>query len=112
MSIREPSDFRNDPYAYLTNQAGHAYLVGAPATAILALWWGIAAPVAVAVAYGLFWEIGVQRGRLWKDSFEDTVHVLAGASVITAALGGDLATVMVCFAAQGILLGIGVWRRR
>lgn len=107
-----PDDFRRDRYGYLTNQAGHAYLVGAPIALAASPWWGlVAAPVVVAVSYGLFWEIGVQRGRLWRDSLEDTVHVLAGASVICAALSGDAMTVAACMAAQAALLGLGWWRR-
>jgi hypothetical protein len=107
-----PDDFLNDPYGHLTNQAGHAYLVGAPAAAILSIWWGlIAAPVLVAICYGLIWEIGVQRLRIWRDSLEDTVHVMAGASVMCAALSGDLRLVAGCFLAQGVLLVVGIYRR-
>jgi hypothetical protein len=107
-----PESFPRDPYGYLTNQAGHAYLVGGPAALVLSIWWGlIAAPVLVAICYGLIWEIGIQRGRDWRDSLEDSVHVMAGASVMCAALGGDGWTVAGCFLAQGVLLCIGMYRR-
>jgi hypothetical protein len=107
-----PNDFRNDWYGYLTNQAGHAYLVGCPLALACIPYWGLLfAPLAAAVIYGGAWECGIQRGRLWRDSLEDSVHVMAGASVICGALSGDWLTVWGCLAAQGALLGIGVWRR-
>lgn len=110
--ILDPNSFRRDPYRYLTNQAGHAYMVGAPLALVLSIWApALAAPVLVALAYGLVWEIGVQRGRLWRDSLEDTVHVLAGASVMTAALTGNALLVAECMGAQAGLLAVGVWRR-
>lgn len=108
----DPSAFRGDPYGYLTNQAGHAYLVGAPLALALAPWAGlIAGPAIVALAYGIIWELVIQRGRLWRDSLEDTVHVLAGASVMSAALNGDALIVAECMGAQAGLLAVGVWRR-
>jgi energy-converting hydrogenase Eha subunit A len=107
-----PSAFNGDPYGYLTNQCGHAYLVGFPLALALCPWFGLfLAPIMVAVIYGLAWEIGVQKGRLWRDSFEDTVHVLAGASVLCAALSGDALIVLECMGAQAGLLAVGVWRR-
>ena len=110
--IFEPDDFAGDWYGYATNQSGHAYLVGLPAALIVAPWWGlIAAPAVIAVAYAVFWEWLVQHGRDWRDSLEDSVHVMAGASVICAALSGDVLTVAGCLAAQVALLGLGVWRR-
>lgn len=109
--IFDPDAFANDWYGYLTNQAGHSYLVGAPLVLALSPWFGIAAPVAVGVGYGLIWEIGIQRGRLWRDSFEDTVHVTTGAAVIASALTGSHVAAAICLAAQGALLAIGIWRR-
>lgn len=110
--LSDPNAFRRDPYGYLTNQAGHAYLVGAPLALALSIWApALAVPVIVAVAYGLIWELGVQRGRLWRDSLEDTVHVLSGASVMAAALTGDAIVTAACMGAQAGLLAVGVWRR-
>lgn len=108
----DADSFPGDPYSYLTNQAGHAYLVGVPAALIVAPWWGlIAAPAAIAVAYAVFWEWLVQRGRDWRDSFEDSVHVMAGASVICGSLSGDVMTAAACLGAQMVLLAVGVYRR-
>ena len=110
--IFAPDDFADDWYGYLTNQSGHAYLVGCPLALIVSPWWGlVAAPIIIAVCYGIIWELIVQHGRDWRDSLEDTVHVMAGASVICAAISGDIWTVAGCLAAQAVLLGIGVWRR-
>jgi hypothetical protein len=110
--IFAPDDFDDDPYGYLTNQAGHAYLVGCPAALIISPWFGlVVTPVIVAVIYGVWWELALQRGRDWRDSLEDAVHVMAGASVICAALSGDVLTVAGCLVAQGVLLVIGIYRR-
>lgn len=107
-----PNDFPGQPYAYLTNQAGHAYLVGFPAALALAPLAGlVAAPVIVAVIYGILWEIVIQNGRLWRDSLEDTVHVMVGAAVLCAALSGSALTVAEVMGAQAGLLAVGVWRR-
>jgi hypothetical protein len=112
LMVTEPDGFRRDPYGYLTNQAGHAYLVGLPAALIVSPWWGLmATPVIIGAIYGVVWEWALQGGRYWRDSLEDTVHVTVGASVICAALSGDRMTVIGCMVAQAILLAIGVWRR-
>ena len=111
-----PSSFPRDAYRYATNQAGHAYLVGVPAALSLA-WLGLLAPLVVAAIYAVAWELGYQRWRWpqffdWRDSLEDTVHVLTGAAVILAALAGQITWVWECLAAQFVLLGVGVWRRQ
>ncbi len=105
-----PSDFPGDPYGWVTNQTGHA-CIGVALT--LAVWpvLHLAAVPLVAVGYFLAWEIGVQRGRLIRDSLHDTAHVLAGAGVIAAALAyGHLAALAVA-AAEFAALMIGAWRR-
>ena len=110
--IFSPDDFDGDWYGYLTNQSGHAYLVGCPAALIVSPWWGlVAAPAVIGLCYAIVWEWMVQRGRDWRDSLEDSVHVTAGASAICAALSGDVATVAGCLAAQGVLLMVGIYRR-
>lgn len=106
------SDFRGNPYGYLTNQAGHAYLVGFPAALILSPWAGLLiTPILVAAIYGILWEIVVQRGRLLRDSFEDTIHVMVGSAVLCSALSGNALTVAEVMGAQAGLLAVGVWRR-
>jgi hypothetical protein len=106
------SDFPGQPYQHLTNQAGHAYLVGGPLAIMAAPWTGlILAPVIIAAVYLVIWEILVQHGRLWRDSFEDTIHVLCGAAVLCSALSGDFLAVSLTMTAQWVLLAVGVWRR-
>ncbi len=109
--LTDPDAFRRDPYGYVTNQAGHGYLVGVPLALLALPWFGQVAPVVVGVGYWLIWEIGVQRGRLWRDSLEDAVHVTTGAAVITAALEGGYWPVVGMLAALAALLAVGVWRR-
>jgi hypothetical protein len=110
--IFAPDDFDGDWYGYLTNQAGHAYLVGCPAAMALSPWNGLTlAPFVIGLAYGIIWERIVQGGRNWRDSLEDTVHVTSGASVICAAFSGDILTAGACLAAQGGLLMFGIYRR-
>ena len=111
-----PSSYPRDAYSYAVNQSGHAYLVGVPAALSLA-WLGLLAPLAVAAIYAVAWEWGYQRKRWpqffdWRDSLEDTVHVMTGAAVILAALAGQITWVWECLAAQAVLLAVGVWRRR
>lgn len=105
-----PSDFPGDPYGWVTNQTGHA-CIGVALTLILwpllAVW---AVPL-VAVGYFLAWEIGVQRGRLIRDSLHDTAHVLAGSGVIAAALAYGHRAASVVAAAEFVALAVGAWRR-
>lgn len=105
-----PSDFPGDPYGWVTNQTGHA-CIGVALTLVL---WPLLAAWAVlivTIGYLLVWEIGVQRGRLIRDSLHDTAHVLAGAGVIAAALAwGHLAASAVA-AAEFVALMLGAWRR-
>lgn len=111
-----PESYPRDAYSYAVNQSGHAYLVGVPAALALSSL-GMAAALAVAAIYAVAWELGYQRWRWpqffdWRDSLEDTVHVLTGAAVISAALAGEFIWAWECLAAQFVLLGVGVWRRQ
>lgn len=89
-----PDNFDTDPYGYLTNQAGHAALVGMPAGVLLMLavpvW---LAPILVALIYAVAWEWGWQRWRYpdrfdWRDSVMDTACVMAGASILAGFVSG------------------------
>ncbi|MDZ7906412.1 MAG: hypothetical protein U5N55_12000 [Cypionkella sp.] len=112
MSLFPPDDFANDWYGYATNQAGHALIIGSPSAMILAPWLGyVATPVIVALVYGIVWEWIVQGGRLWRDSVEDTAHVMTGASLICGALAYGYWVVVVCLVAWLCLLAFGVYRR-
>lgn len=118
MTLLKANDFRTDWYGYVTNQAGHAAIVGfalsmLALTSLPAVW----VPPVVALAYGVVWEWQIQRGGDWKDSLEDTAHVMVGASV--PATGVYYATdfwacwitFAACFGGWAALLLIGVVRR-
>ena len=84
----QPNDFPNDPYGAVTSQAGHAAIIGMPLCAgVLWVWLAIsgmgglafvAAPVVVALGYGLLWEGVVQRFTMPGDALMDTASVMAG----------------------------------
>ena len=57
-----PSSYPRDAYGFMTNQAGHAYLVGVPAALALS-GFGMAAPFIVGAAYAALWDLGYQRLR-------------------------------------------------
>ena len=70
--LRSPSSFRDDPWGYLRNQIGHAYIVGGGLTLIgVPLW-------LVMLGYAA-WEATQLRfyGSTWDDSLEDMAHVTA-----------------------------------
>lgn len=111
-------DFADDWYGHVTNQAGHAYVIGTGlallgATILPPLW----VPPVMAALYFLIWEVAIQRGKLWADSIEDTAFVMAGASPICGALwyASDFMaawlTVAICYVSAMIVLAIGALRR-
>ena len=111
----DPDDFAGNPYGHITNQAGHAAMIGIPAgCAMVSLGWSlVAAPVVVAVVYLVLWEWMLQR-KLgpwdWRDSLMDTACVMAGASMVSGFMT-DLATGAVCWAIwAGVVLWGGLWR--
>lgn len=108
-----PSAFPGDPYGHVTNQSGHYAAVGITAALAVLPWWGAASCVIVAAAYALFWEIGVQKGRLWRDSLEDTINVFCGAALVSVAVDMDrYREAWAVHVAWFVLLAIGAWRRR
>lgn len=113
----DPDDFATDHYGHITNQAGHAAMVGMPAgMALLAFGWPLwAAPIMVALVYGLFWELGIQRALWrrefdWRDSLMDTACVMAGASMVSGFLS-NLTTGAICWVAWAVLVFWGGLRR-
>lgn len=110
MKLSTPDAFWGDPYGHVTNQCAH-FVVGVWLAIVAVSWSGPATPLLVGSLYLIVWEIGVQRGRLWRDSLEDTVHVTTGAAVITAALQGGYWPVVAVLVAQAGLLAVGVRRR-
>lgn len=109
----QPDDQRNDPYGWITNQAGHAAIVGMPASlALIGLGVDIvAAPIVVALVYALAWEWA--QGHViadWRDSLMDAANVMAGASIISGAFSGYW-TAAACVVMWGCILALGWWQR-
>lgn len=112
-TLEQPDAQPGDWYGWVTNEAGHAALVGVPAAMIL-LGLGVPAwlvPAAVAAVYGVIWEGLFQPGTIWSDSLSDTAHVAAGATLITAALSWGFWLTAAVLAAWGVLLAVGIARR-
>lgn len=101
-----------DWYGWLTNQAAHMSVVGAP-LALLLLWLGVpdlAVPIMVAAAYGILWEWAIQRGKDMADSLMDTAMVMCGAAFVVGLTVGvaDAAIIFLIYAGA---LSFGVMRR-
>lgn len=115
----EADDFAADPYGHITNQAGHAQLVGVPMALLgLIILPPVAVPVLVAVLYGLIWEVLIQpQPKGWADSLMDTACVMAGASILCGAFHyipdfwPAWRTVAACFVAYAVVVGVGALRR-
>jgi hypothetical protein len=107
----KPGNFRNDPYGYATNQAGHA-MIGLALSTLLFPWWGIPSAIIVGLCYLLIWEGLVQGFVLPVDSFEDSVHVTTGGGIIVTALSYGWWGLMAILGAWAVLLAVGVWRRQ
>lgn len=74
--LKSPSSFRGDPWGYLRNQVGHAYIVGGVLALFLPLW-------LILSGYAL-WEWVQWRfygSKAW-DGFEDTAHVMLVAATV------------------------------
>lgn len=74
--LRSPTAYEREPWKYLTNQIGHAYIVGF----IPAFCFGWPVIPLIALAYA-FWEyVQLRRyGATLSDGLEDLGHVLTGA---------------------------------
>lgn len=104
----EPDDFRDDWYAWLTNQCGHIALGLAVAAVMLPFgWW---TPVVAALVYWVVVECWGQGVALWRDSIADTFFVMVGGSVFAAHDAG-WPTLLGVFVIAGAWLLFGVWRR-
>lgn len=110
-----PDDFESDPYGHITNQAGHAALVGMPAgMALISLGWPLVeAPLMVAAIYLVLWEWMLQPyiGPFkWRDSLMDTACVMAGASMVSGFMT-NLTTGALCWLAWAAVVIWGGFRR-
>ncbi|WP_347837762.1 hypothetical protein [uncultured Planktomarina sp.] len=112
-SLLSESSQPRDWYGWLTNQAGHAYLVGFPAIyAVLSFTGatGLSAVAIVAAVYFLLWEVIIQRGKDRADQIMDTFHVASGAAVFIA-LYDPIGWGIKPFALQAVVLAVGVIKR-
>lgn len=111
--LLRPDAQPRDWYGWLTNQAGHAALVGQPAALALmiagvpAIWTGLVAYV----VYLVVWERIVQRGRDWSDSLTDALSVGLGAALLGSAFAADLPAAVCVLAVWAAVLVAGVRRR-
>ena len=82
-----PDSHDDNWYAWGTNQPAHALLIGFSSGWVgLMLGFGpILSPLLVAAAYYTIWERTIQKHGRCSDQVMDTVHVMAGASLIAAA---------------------------
>ena len=111
--IFEANAFRGDWYGFLTNQAGHAYLVGFPAAWVIAHIVGnpILILAIIVAVYMAVWEVIAQHGDDWKDSAEDTLHVALG-SAVALTMWGYTDWGLWPYLLQGLLLSAGVITRK
>lgn len=114
----DPDAFETDWYGYVTNQAGHAFVIGTGlALVALVMVPGVWAIPLVAAVYFVGWEVLIQRGNLWADSLEDAAFVAAGAAPVSAAMwyADDVRaawlTVAACYMVSMAALLIGAVRR-
>jgi len=117
--LLDADDFSDDWYGHVTNQAGHAFVVGFGMVILaLTVLHPVAAPIVVAAAYFVVWEGLIQpQNKGWADSIEDTAFVMTGASPVAGALwyATDFWpawwTVAICYAGAMVVLLIGALRR-
>lgn len=78
--LRSPSGFRFDPWGYLRNQTGHAYIVGGGLSFFIPVW-------AVIIIYGAWETIQMIwfKSELW-DSLDDMVHVMLIAIAVSSGM--------------------------
>lgn len=81
--LRKADDYKGNWYGYLTNQAGHAAVIGVPlGTLSLNFMHPVAALISVFFIYFVVWEMLIQQSELLWDSIVDACHVVAGAGAV------------------------------
>lgn len=83
-----PDNQRGDWYLWVTNQSGHAAIVGVALAGAL-IWLPPAMATAITAAvYFIVWEWGYQivtlRSKLYRDAVADTINVAFGAALASA----------------------------
>ena len=108
-----PSNFKNDPYGYITNQISHGGGVGMGMAIIVPFNWGVAAAV---VTYWVLIEAGLQEksrpgGSSFFDGLEDATHVGFGFFLHGAIQTGEYWPAACVFSLWMALLAFGAWMR-
>ena len=107
MGTLDADNFYGNWYGYVTNQAGHGYIVGLPAGYLAALA-GMTLTgglLLIGTVYLILWEWLTQRGDNLADSLEDTAHVVLGAALV-------MTLSPVPYSIQCLMLVVGVWMRK
>lgn len=113
LSLLSEGSQPRDWYGWLTNQAGHAYLVGFPAVYAVLIFTGVtgfSAVAIVAAVYFFLWEVLIQRGKDRADQIMDAFHVASGAAVFIA-LYDPIGWGLKPFVLQAVVLAAGVIKR-
>lgn len=98
--LRTPSAFRGDPWRYLRNQIGHAYVVGGGLALLGVPFWLILAIYAAWEAV----QLRAYGAQLW-DCLDDASHV----ALIAFAVSYSLPGLILCHA---LVLGAGFYMRK
>jgi len=110
MDLTTPDAYTGNAYGWITNQSGHALIIGAMLFAPLALLIGrLWAFVALAVGYA-GWEVW-QGGGL-GDGFADWGFVLLGAGWVWAAWDRQRVAAAALWVMLAAGFAVGVWRRK
>lgn len=109
-----PDAYPRDPYGWVTNQAGHAAIVGIAMGGALLWLPPIPATIIAASVYFIVWEWAYQivalGSKLYRDAVADTINVAMGAG-----LAGAVGLVPAFWAIWGawlLILCIGAAYRR
>lgn len=109
-----PDAFVTDWYGWITNQSGHALIVGAMPFALLAMIIGrvwACAVVAVIYAGWEVWQVTAQGGTV-GDGFADWAFVVLGAGLVWAAWERNGKASAMIWLALAASFAVGVGRRR
>lgn len=114
MDLATPDAYPGNAYGWITNQSGHALIIGAMLFAPLALIFGRALAFAVLAVGYAGWEVW-QGGGL-GDGFADWGFVLMGSALIWAAWDRHLiwarVSAILIWLSLAVSFAVGVWRRR
>jgi hypothetical protein len=97
--LRSPSSFRHDPWGYLRNQIGHAYVVGGILGLFLPIW-------LIALGYAI-WEFS--QWQWFRAELDDCLDDMAHVMLIAVAASMMLPQLILVHA---LFLGAGFYWRK